>query len=256
MKHGQQRPDASPAPTRTGTASTTNYCNGVTADDVVAHEWGHAYTEFTHGLIYQWQPGALNESYSDIWGETVDLINGRMDDDEGDIETKRPDGQCSDVHPRRDLRWSSTRRRRPPGPAPPAPAVLRPGASTATGVTADVVVGQDAANAAGPGHDRRLHARSPTRPPWPATFVYVDRGTCAFAGQGGQRRSRRRRRASSSVTTSRRRAPISMSGTADDLRSRWSRSRRTARRDQGLARHRQRHDQGRGQVRWPTPSAG
>ena len=27
-------------------------------------------------LIYQWQPGALNESYSDIWGETVDLING------------------------------------------------------------------------------------------------------------------------------------------------------------------------------------
>ena len=34
---------------------TTNYCNGVTSDDVVAHEWGHAYTEYTHGLIYQWQ---------------------------------------------------------------------------------------------------------------------------------------------------------------------------------------------------------
>ncbi len=55
---------------------TTNYCNGVTADDVVAHEWGHAYTQFTHNLIYQWQPGALNESYSDIWGETVDMLNG------------------------------------------------------------------------------------------------------------------------------------------------------------------------------------
>ncbi|HET9666790.1 MAG TPA: M4 family metallopeptidase, partial [Desertimonas sp.] len=55
---------------------TTNYCNGVTSDDVVAHEWGHAYTEYTHGLIYQWQPGALNESYSDIWGEVVDMING------------------------------------------------------------------------------------------------------------------------------------------------------------------------------------
>ena len=26
---------------------TTNYCNGVTSDDVVSHEWGHAYTEFT-----------------------------------------------------------------------------------------------------------------------------------------------------------------------------------------------------------------
>jgi hypothetical protein len=53
---------------------TTNYCSGVSSDDVVAHEWGHAYTEYTHGLIYQWQSGALNESYSDIWGETVDLI--------------------------------------------------------------------------------------------------------------------------------------------------------------------------------------
>ncbi len=56
--------------------ATTNYCNGVTSDDVVAHEWGHAYTEYTHNLIYQWQSGALNESYSDIWGETVDLLNG------------------------------------------------------------------------------------------------------------------------------------------------------------------------------------
>ena len=55
---------------------TTNYCDGVTSDDVVAHEWGHAYTQFTHNLIYQWQPGALNEAYSDIWGETVDMLNG------------------------------------------------------------------------------------------------------------------------------------------------------------------------------------
>ncbi|HSL65836.1 MAG TPA: M4 family metallopeptidase, partial [Gaiellaceae bacterium] len=55
---------------------TTNYCNGVTSDDVVAHEWGHAYTDYTHNLIYQWQSGALNESYSDIWGETVDMLNG------------------------------------------------------------------------------------------------------------------------------------------------------------------------------------
>ncbi len=49
---------------------TTNYCDGVTSDDVVSHEWGHAYTEYTSGLIYQYQPGALNESYSDVWGET------------------------------------------------------------------------------------------------------------------------------------------------------------------------------------------
>jgi hypothetical protein len=72
--------------------ATTNYCNGVTADDVVAHEWGHAYTEFTHGLIYQWQPGALNEAYSDIWGETVDMINGVGTDAPGGVRTV---GSCS-----------------------------------------------------------------------------------------------------------------------------------------------------------------
>jgi Zn-dependent metalloprotease len=72
--------------------STTNYCNGVTSDDVVAHEWGHAYTQFTHDLIYQWQPGALNESYSDIWGETVDLINGAGSDTPGGT---RSVGACS-----------------------------------------------------------------------------------------------------------------------------------------------------------------
>ena len=54
-----------------------SFCPGTTTDDITAHEWGHAYTEYTHNLIYQWQPGALNESYSDIWGETVDRINAR-----------------------------------------------------------------------------------------------------------------------------------------------------------------------------------
>ena len=56
--------------------STTNFCIGLAVDDVIAHEWTHAYTDFTHNLIYQWQPGALNESYSDIFGEVVDLLNG------------------------------------------------------------------------------------------------------------------------------------------------------------------------------------
>lgn len=59
--------------------STTNYCTGTAADDVVGHEWGHAYTQHTSGLIYAWQSGALNESFSDIWGETIDLINGYED---------------------------------------------------------------------------------------------------------------------------------------------------------------------------------
>lgn len=62
--------------------STANYCTGTASDDVVAHEWGHAYTEYTSGLIYAWQPGALNESYSDIWGETIDLLNSYEDNGE------------------------------------------------------------------------------------------------------------------------------------------------------------------------------
>jgi Zn-dependent metalloprotease len=69
-----------------------SFCNGLTTDDVTAHEWGHAYTQYTHNLIYAWQPGALNESYSDIWGETVDQINGRMTDTPN---TLRTEGLCS-----------------------------------------------------------------------------------------------------------------------------------------------------------------
>ncbi|MCP4424918.1 MAG: hypothetical protein GY803_10525, partial [Chloroflexi bacterium] len=72
--------------------TSTNYCTGVTGDDTVAHEWGHAYTDYTSNLIYQWQSGALNESFSDIWGEVVDLLNGRGTDAPGGLRT---DGNCS-----------------------------------------------------------------------------------------------------------------------------------------------------------------
>ena len=66
-------------PNATWNGSTTNYCDGTATDDVIGHEWGHAYTEYTAGLIYAWQTGALNESYSDIWGETIDLLNNYED---------------------------------------------------------------------------------------------------------------------------------------------------------------------------------
>ena len=45
------------------------------ADDVVAHELSHGVTEYASGLVYSNQSGALNESYSDIFGEAVDLTN-------------------------------------------------------------------------------------------------------------------------------------------------------------------------------------
>ncbi len=53
------------------------------ADDVVAHELSHGVTEYASGLIYSYQSGALNESYSDIFGEAVDLTNGAGTDISG-----------------------------------------------------------------------------------------------------------------------------------------------------------------------------
>jgi hypothetical protein len=74
--HSVWKSTSIPCPNASWNGTNTNYCDGVASDDVVAHEWSHAYTQATHGLIYQWQPGALNEAYSDIYGEVLDLING------------------------------------------------------------------------------------------------------------------------------------------------------------------------------------
>ncbi len=75
------------------TGSYTGFCSEVTSDDVVAHEWTHAYTDYTHDLVYQWQPGALNESYSDIFGEVVDMLNGAGTDS----DELRTSGCCSAI---------------------------------------------------------------------------------------------------------------------------------------------------------------
>jgi Zn-dependent metalloprotease len=50
------------------------------ADDVDAHELTHAVTQYSANLFYYMQSGALNESFSDIFGETVDLTNGKGTD--------------------------------------------------------------------------------------------------------------------------------------------------------------------------------
>ncbi len=70
----------------------TNFCGGLAVDDVIAHEWTHGYTDYTHNLIYAWQPGALNESFSDIFGEIVDQTNGHGLDSPN---TARTAGGCS-----------------------------------------------------------------------------------------------------------------------------------------------------------------
>lgn len=50
------------------------------ADDIVAHELTHAVTSFTSNLFPWNQSGAINESFSDLWGEAVDQANGLGND--------------------------------------------------------------------------------------------------------------------------------------------------------------------------------
>ena len=52
------------------------------ADDVDGHELTHGFTEFTSGLVYLYQSGAINEALSDIMGEFIDQdFHGAYDND-------------------------------------------------------------------------------------------------------------------------------------------------------------------------------
>ncbi len=59
----------------------TVYGDHFPVKDVVAHEWTHAVTEHSAALEYRWQSGALNESFSDIFGAMVDRDNWLMGED-------------------------------------------------------------------------------------------------------------------------------------------------------------------------------
>ncbi|HPO15211.1 MAG TPA: M4 family metallopeptidase [Candidatus Hydrogenedentes bacterium] len=53
------------------------------ADDVVGHELTHGVTSYESNLIYFNQSGAINESFSDMWGEWIDQTNGAGTDTSG-----------------------------------------------------------------------------------------------------------------------------------------------------------------------------
>lgn len=50
------------------------------SDDLVGHELSHGYIERSSNLYYFDQSGAINESFADLWGEFIDLTNGKGDD--------------------------------------------------------------------------------------------------------------------------------------------------------------------------------
>jgi len=64
--------------------SQMRYGDGfASADDVVAHELTHAVSEYSANFFGYMQSGALNESYSDIFGETMDQGNAAGNDEPG-----------------------------------------------------------------------------------------------------------------------------------------------------------------------------
>ncbi len=69
-------PDVCPNAFWTPTQMQMVYCDGFSnADDIVGHELTHGVTSNESNLFYYYQSGAINESFSDIWGEFVDLGN-------------------------------------------------------------------------------------------------------------------------------------------------------------------------------------
>ncbi len=143
-----------------------SFCPGTTTDDITAHEWAHAYTEYTDGLIYAWQPGALNEAYSDIWGETVDRINARGTDTP---DAARSPGACTVFTPAAP-QVKVTAPASLVGIKDAGTAAWGPSAFTLSGTIAGVAVGTTNAACAA------LPAGSLT-----GKIAFIDRGTCGFS---------------------------------------------------------------------------
>ncbi|MEO8739738.1 MAG: M4 family metallopeptidase [Casimicrobiaceae bacterium] len=147
-----------------------SFCPGLTTDDVTAHEWAHAYTQYTDNLIYAWQPGALNEAYSDIWGETVDRINGRGGDTPDAV---RSAGACTVFTP--NLPKITIL-------APPAIAGQKPTGTAAFGpqtfsVSGNVVQVNDGVGTANDGCETPFANAAAVA----GNIAFIDRGICGFA---------------------------------------------------------------------------
>ncbi len=90
----------------------TNNRTPLVSIDVVGHEFTHGVTEFSSNLIYQGESGALNESFSDIFGTLIEFyLEGPAGDwlvgeDFGAIRSMENPGQFGDPDTYAGTRWA------------------------------------------------------------------------------------------------------------------------------------------------------
>lgn len=89
--------------------------NSWSSIDIVGHEFTHAVTGTSSGLVYQGESGALNESFSDIFGEMVENYTAGpndwlMGDDrtDGAIRSMSDPRSMGDPDTYQDDNWAST----------------------------------------------------------------------------------------------------------------------------------------------------
>lgn len=58
---------------------STGWRSLASCPDVIAHEWGHAITGSSSGLAYQFESGAINESFSDMIGAAFEFAHDSLD---------------------------------------------------------------------------------------------------------------------------------------------------------------------------------
>jgi Zn-dependent metalloprotease len=73
---------------KVGLGSSGTLANSWSSVDIIGHEYAHAVTGSSSQLVYQGESGALNESFSDIFGEMIeDYVEGTNDWLMGDDRT-------------------------------------------------------------------------------------------------------------------------------------------------------------------------
>ncbi len=91
----------------TGSDGDIIFCDGLVANDVLAHEYTHIVTGSTANLMYKTQSGALNESVSDIFGYALDPDDWTMGEDTTLGVIRRMDDPTQSKQPQPDRLFSS-----------------------------------------------------------------------------------------------------------------------------------------------------